>query len=125
MLGLGDQVGGGIFGPRRAVHDHHHFAGAGDGIDVDLAVDVSLGQGDEEVAGPDDLVHARNALDAVGQGGDGLGAAEAIDLGDLQLAAGGQQVGLKAPKGVGGATTASWATPATWAGTAVISTVDG
>ena len=33
--------------------------------------------------------------------------------------------GLYAPNFVGGATTANCFTPATWAGTAVISTVDG
>ncbi len=44
------------------VGDHHHFARPGDRVDVDLAVDVLLGQGHEQVAGPDDLVDPRQAL---------------------------------------------------------------
>ena len=77
-----------------SVDDHHHLARPGDRIDVHLAEDVLLGQGHEQVARPDDLVHPRNALDAVGQGGHGLGAAQPIDLADAQLVAGGQQVGV-------------------------------
>ena len=80
------------------VDDHHDFAWPGDRVDVDVAVDVLLGQGHEEVAGTDDLIDPRQALDAVGQGRHGLGAADAIDLFDAQLAAGCQQIGIVGPE---------------------------
>ena len=44
------------------VGDHHDLAGPGDAVDIDLSVDVLLGQRDEEIARPDDLVHGRNRL---------------------------------------------------------------
>ncbi len=53
-----------------------------------------LARVDEQVARPDDHVHGGQSLDAVGQGGDRLGAADAVDLGDAQLVADGQQVGV-------------------------------
>ena len=62
------------------VGDHDHFARAGDRIDIDFAIDVLLGQRDEQVAGADDLIDLRHALDAVGQRRHGLRAADAIDL---------------------------------------------
>ena len=45
-----------------------------------VAEDVPLGQGHEQVARPDDLVDPRDALDAVGQRGHGLGPAQPIDF---------------------------------------------
>ena len=39
----------------------------------------ALGQGDKDVAGAQDLVDPGHALGAIGQGGDGLGAAHAED----------------------------------------------
>ena len=61
VLGLGDQVHRRELGPGRFVDDHHHFARAGDRVDVHLAEDVFLGQRHEQVARPDDLVDPRNA----------------------------------------------------------------
>ena len=98
MFGLGDQIQRGVVGPSGMVDDHHDFARPGDGVDVDVAVDVLLGQGHEEVAGPDDLIDPRQALDAIGQGRHGLGAADAIDLVDAQLVAGCQQIGIVGPE---------------------------
>ena len=92
MLGLGEQIGGREVGPRRVVGDHHHFARPGDRIDVDLAVDLFLGQRHEQIARADDLVDLAESPDAVGQGGDGLSAAEAIDLADAQFVARGQHI---------------------------------
>ena len=56
MLGLADQVGGQVTRVGRAVGDHDDLAGPGDAVDVDRAVDVPLGQRDEQVARSDDLV---------------------------------------------------------------------
>ena len=56
MLGLADQVCRDELRHGRAVGDHDDFARAGDAVDVDRAVDVPLGQRDEEIARPDDLV---------------------------------------------------------------------
>ena len=58
MFGLGDEVGRREVGPRRFVGDDDHLARPGDRIDVDFAEDMFLGQGDEQVAGADDLVDA-------------------------------------------------------------------
>ena len=44
--------------------------------------------------GPDDHVHRLQPIDAVGQRGDRLRTAEAVDLGDAELVAGGQQVAV-------------------------------
>jgi hypothetical protein len=51
---------------------------------------VALGQGDEEITGADDLIDLGDTFCAVGQRGDALSAADAIDLGDAQLVAGGE-----------------------------------
>ena len=96
VLGLADQVGGDVARVGRPVGDQDDLARPGDAVDVDLAVDLPLGQGDEQVARPDDLVDRRDPLDAVGQGRDGLGAADPVDLGHAQRVAGGQQVGVVA-----------------------------
>ncbi len=80
------------------VGDHDDLARAGDAVDVDGAENVLLGQGDEEVARPDDLVDRLqpDRAQAVGQGRDPLGAADPIDLGHAQRVAGGQDVGVEA-----------------------------
>ena len=126
MLGLGDQVGGDELGLGRVVGQHDDLARAGDAVDGDLAEDVLLGQGDEQVARPDDHVHRRHALDAVGQRRHRLGAADAVDLGRRPVR--GRRPagrGCTPPVGVGGMTTAISGTPAAWAGQTVISSVDG
>ena len=100
VLGLADEVGGdepGVGGP---VGDQDDLARAGDAVDVDLAVDLPLGQGDEEVPRADDLVDRLDPVDPVGEQGDGLGAADPVDLGDPQGMAGGEEVGVL-PAGLG------------------------
>src|SRR5262249_2165012 len=83
-LRLADQVGGNETGVGGPVGDEHDLARAGDAVDVRLSVDLALGEGDEQVAGADDLVYPGNPLDAVRQGGHGLGAANSVDLADPQ-----------------------------------------
>ena len=50
VLGLADQVGGDVARVGRPVGDQDDLARPGDAVDVDLAVDLPLGQGDEQVA---------------------------------------------------------------------------
>ncbi len=102
MLGLCDQVGGHEVGAAGTVGNNDHLAGAGDRIDVDVAVDGFFGQRHEQVSRADDLVHRPDALDAVGQGRDGLCPADAINLADAQLVAGGQQVDVVGAERCGG-----------------------
>ena len=52
--------------------------------------DGEFGGGDEEVAGADDLVYARDGGGAEGEGGDGLRAADAVELGDAGEVGGGE-----------------------------------
>ena len=113
-------------GPRRVVGDHDHFARPGDRVDVDVAVDVLLGQRHEQVARarrscrPAECPRRRRPAPP----------RPAPRRGDRPRgcpARGRWPAGrrLYAPNGVGGATTASCCTPAACAGTAVISTVEG
>src|SRR5690242_8806467 len=93
MFGLGDHVGGREVGTRRFVGDDHYLARSCNRVDVDFTIDVLLGQGDEQIAGANNLVDLPDSLDTVGQSSDGLSATYAINFGDAQLVACGQQVG--------------------------------
>ena len=64
-----------------------------------LVRDGDLGGGDVEVAGADDLVDGRDGLGAVGQRGDGLRSADAVELGDAGEVRGGEGFA----RGLGGA----------------------
>ena len=90
MLGLADQVVGDGDGVRRVVGQHRDLGGAGFGVDADDAVDHALGGSDEDVARPGDDVDGFEVLPviAVGQQGDGLGAADRPDLVDAEQVAG-------------------------------------
>ena len=107
-----------------AIGDHQDFRRAGDGVDADLAEDFALGGGDIGIAGADNLVHRGDGLGAIGQGGDGLGPADAVDFGDAGAAAAASTSGLILPP-LAGVTITMRFTPATWAGMAFISTEDG
>ncbi len=92
VFGLGEEVGGDVVGSGGVVGDHDHFAGAGERIDVDGAVGLLLGEGDEQVSGADDFVDGGDTVAAVGEGGDGLGAAHPVDLVDAQFVTSREQV---------------------------------
>ena len=87
MLGLREQIHRHPVGRRRAIGEHENFARAGDHVDADLAEDLLLGAGDISVAGPGDLVNARDRRGAVGQRSDSLRAADgehAVHAGDVR-----------------------------------------
>ena len=91
VLGLGEEVGGGERGGHAAVGDDHDLRRAGERVDADGAGDLALGQGHVAVAGADDHVDRADGLGAVGHRGDGLGAADAVHLGDPGERGGGQR----------------------------------
>ena len=129
VLGLDDDVDGGVGGRDRRVGDHDDLRRSGERrghTDPALARHLTLGDGDVDVAGTDDDVDGRDRLGPVGEGGDGLGAADRVDgvgAGD----GGGREhdVGRPDRRGRAGRRRATWATPATRAGITVMSTVDG
>ena len=73
QLGIG--AGGG---------DDEDLARSGQLVDADRTEDLVLGEGDERVARPDDLVHPVDALGAIGQRRDRLGPTGRDDLGDAE-----------------------------------------
>ena len=75
MLCLAEQVRRDPGRVRRAVGDDEDLAGPGDHVDIDKAEDLPLGFRDKGIAGADNLIDLRDCLRAIGQGGDGLGAA--------------------------------------------------
>ena len=80
MFGLAEQIGGDPVGIVGAIGDHQDFRRPGDGIDAHLAEHFALGGGDPGVAGADDLVHRRDAFGAIGQRGDRLRPADAVNF---------------------------------------------
>lgn len=90
VFGLGQHVDGDVGGVGGVVGDDDHFAGAGERIDIDDAVDLFFGEGDEEVPGADDLVDGGEGVAAICHRGDGLGTAAAVDLTDPEFVAGRQ-----------------------------------
>ena len=87
VLGLRQQVGGDPVGIRRLVGEDQHLGRPGDHVDADLAEHQPLGRRDIGIARPDDLGDRRDGFGAVGQRGDRLRAADAINLVDAGKAA--------------------------------------
>ena len=106
------------------VGDDEDLRGAGDHVDADGPEHLALRLGDEGAAGTDDLVDARNGLRAVGERRHRLGTADAqhaMHAGEMR---GREHERIDPSSGVGAVMTIS-PTPATDAGIAVISTLDG
>ena len=80
VLRLGQKIRRHIAGICSAVRDDQDLAGTGDRVDAGHAETGFFGQGDKNISGSGDLVHARNGLCSVGHGRDRLGAADLIDL---------------------------------------------
>jgi hypothetical protein len=96
VLGLGDEVGGDAGGVAGLGGDDD-LGGAGGHVDSTRSRsgaaalrDGDFGGGDVEVAGADDLGYGFDRGCAVGEGGDGLGAADAVELGDAGEVRGGE-----------------------------------
>ena len=122
MLGLGEEVGGDPVGIVVAVGDDQDLARAGDHVDADRAEHLALGGGDVGVARPDDLGDRRDRRRAVGERGDRLGAADAVDLVDAGEPGGGEHQRVDACRRAPATTMTTRSTPATFAGTAFIRT---
>ena len=99
MLGLADQIGGNPAGVRVLIGDDGDFRGAGDRVDADDAGHHALGSGDEDVTRAGDLVDRFaqdlavlrfGAFGAIGEHGDGLGAADRVHLVNAEDGAGGE-----------------------------------
>ena len=88
VFGLSDEVRGDAARVAGLTGDDD-LGGAGGHVDAALGGDGELGGGDVEVAGADDLVDATDGLGAEGEGDDGLGAADAVELGDTGEVGGG------------------------------------
>jgi hypothetical protein len=101
VLGLHDDVDRGVLDGRRVVRDDDDLGGAGEGRgDADDAGHLALGDRHVDVAGAADDVDGPDRSRAVGHGGDGLGAADGVDLVDAGEGGGGQHGGRH---GAGGA----------------------
>jgi len=94
VFGLGAEVGGHPFGVGRAVGDDHDLARSGQEVDADQAEDLALGFRHVGVPGAEDLVDRRDRAGAERQGGDGLRAADGVDLAHAAQVEGGEDVGV-------------------------------
>ncbi len=83
MLRLGQHIRRRIAGRGRLVGDEQRLCGTGQLVDGHVAVYLSLGQHHKDIAGTQDLVHPGDGLGAIGQGADGLGAPDAVNLVNL------------------------------------------
>ena len=128
VLGLAEQVHRDPVGRRRAVGEDEDLARAGDHVDADRAEDAPLGARDVGVAGAGDLVDGGNRLRAVGERADRLRAADREQRGRRRRARRRRgRAGCARPPGrcAHGATMTISPTPATFAGIAFMSTLDG
>ena len=128
MLGLRDEVGGEIVRIGTVIGEDADLGRAGLGIDADDTAQQPLGRRDIDVAGTGHEIDPGHAFDAVGEHRHRLRPTDRIDLRRPRAAR-----RRPAPRGsvrppnsaFGGDATASEATPATWAGTTFITTLDG
>ena len=96
VLSLDDQVEGGIGGGGAGVGDHYDLGRPGEGgghSDRSLLGHQTLSRSHVEVARAHDDVHGTDGLGTVGHGGDGLGAADGVDLVHPGYGRGGQDGG--------------------------------
>ena len=84
MLGLRHEVDGDEARIGRLVGHDAHLGRTGDHVDAHIAADELLRSGHERVARAGDLVDRRDLLGAVRERGDGLRAANRVDLGDAR-----------------------------------------
>jgi hypothetical protein len=101
VLGLGEEIDRDQAGIVGGIGEDDDLGGAGDGIDADAAEDLPLGLGDIGIAGADDAIDGGDGSRAIGEGRHGLGAADAVGLGDAGEAGGGGDEGGKNPARAG------------------------
>jgi len=94
VLGLREQIGGCEFCLGGVIGEDHEFAGTGEEIDGDVADDQAFGGDDVSVARAEDFLYAANCVSAVGHSGDGLCAADTVNLGGSGNARGVEQGGV-------------------------------
>ncbi len=82
MFRLAEKVGRDPVRIVGGIGDHQNFGWSGNGIDSHLPEDFPLGGRDPGIARSHDLVHRRNALRAVSERRDSLGAADAENIAD-------------------------------------------
>ena len=100
--------------------DDDNLRRAGGKVDRDVSGDQQLGLVHVRIAGTDDLVDAGDRLGSVRKGGDGRRPADRPHLFESeQLGGGGDE-----PAPAGGVVTTIRSTPATWAGTAHMTSVE-
>ena len=125
MLGLREEVHRDPVGIGRAVADHQDLGRPGHHVDADRAEHAALRRGDVGVARADDLVDRGNGRGAVGERADRLRAADrehAVDAGELR---GRKHQRVPLAVAASARTMTSSPTPATFAGSAFISTDEG
>ena len=80
MLRLRQQISSSPVSARGFIRDDDGFGGAGQAVNAHRSEHLLFCQGDEQVAGTDDLIHGLNGFSAVRQRGNGLRAADGVDL---------------------------------------------
>ena len=76
VLGLGQHICGDVFGIGAVIHQQKNLTGSGDGVDIYLAKNESLGCRDKDISRPDDLIYFRDRRGAEGHRSDRLRAAD-------------------------------------------------
>ncbi len=127
VLGLGDEVGGDTAGVGRRRGEDHALRRAGRQVDADLAADLDLGRGHPGVARTDDPIDGFDAgvRESVREGTDRLRAAGDDEGIDLEEAGGAEQDRVVVAVASAGEATTIRSTPATRAGTTVMTSDDG
>ncbi|BBJ44493.1 hypothetical protein SSPO_072110 [Streptomyces antimycoticus] len=97
MLGLADQVRGHMHRVGGGVGEDGDLGRPGLGIDTDPALEQPLGRGHVDIAGPGHHRDRAAVLGAVGEHGDGLGAARRVDLVHAQQRARREDRGVRQP----------------------------
>src|SRR6266700_3480720 len=83
MLCLGDKVG--CDESRIAALAHNgNFSRASEKVDATVKRNLLFGRRNEQVAGANDLVHLRHRFGSIRQSSNGLGAADAVELRDIE-----------------------------------------
>ena len=104
-----------------ALAGHDNFRRTGQHINRAIKSDEPLGRGDVEISGTNNLVHARNRRRSVSERGNRVCSADAIEFRDTKQMCGRKRLRRRLrerpPRSAG--------TPATCAGIAVISSVEG